>query len=82
MKYIEPAVYAGDIRSLVDRAVEYNEIIGLRGTQGEAVLMSQEEYDAILETIHIMRSPQDAREILEAAQEELEMCIAEEDVDW
>lgn len=82
MKYVEAAVYRTDIEDLITRAVEYNEIIGLRSPAGDAVLMSQEEYDALMETVHIMRSPQNARDVLEAAEEALEGCIAEEDAGW
>lgn len=82
MKYIEPGCYEAEIKQLVDRAVDYNEVIGLQGTDGRAVLMSEDEYDAVMETIHLMRDPRVGQDILEAAEELLEESIAEEDVEW
>lgn len=82
VKYVEAEVYSKDPLSYVDRAARFNEVIGLRGTEGNAVLISEEEYDAIMETIHICRDPKVREEIMEAADEILEECIAEEDADW
>lgn len=82
MKFLEPDIYKEEIEDLVARAVAYNEIIGLRGADGNAVLMSEEEYDALMETVHVMRDPRVAQDILEAAGELLDECIAEEDVEW
>ena len=82
MKYIAPEIYRQEIEELAARAVEYNEIIGLQTPGGNAVLMSQEEYDALMETVHIMRDPDAVAAILDAATEVIEECIAEEDVDW
>lgn len=82
MRYLAQAEYEADPVSVVDRAVRFNEIIGLRGTEGNAVLMSQDEYDAMMETVHLCRDPRNRDEILEAANEMLEDCIVEEDADW
>lgn len=82
MKFVEPEQYREEIMMLVDRAAAYGEVIGLRGSEGSAVLISEDEYDALMETVHLMRDPRVARDILEAAGEALEECIAEEDVEW
>lgn len=82
MKYIAQEEYKKDPASLVDRTIRFNEIIGLRGTEGNAVLMSEDEYDAMMETIHLCRDPRTRDEILAAADEMLEECIVEEDADW
>ena len=81
MKYVGPEDYA-DVQPLIDRTVQFGEIIGLRGSAGNAVLMSEEEYDALMETVHLMRDERVARDILEAAGEDLEESVAEEDAGW
>lgn len=82
MDYVTTEQCEKDFDQYVGRAVRFNEIIGIRGSEGNAVLMSEEEYDALMETVFIMRSEETRLDIMGAAAESLEEAIAEEDVSW
>lgn len=82
MKYVTAAQCAADFDKYMERAAKFNEVIGIAGTEGNAVLVSEEEYDALMETVFIMRSEEARADIMGAAAESLEEAVAEEDVDW
>lgn len=82
MKYVAAAQCAADFEQYLRRAVRYNEAIGISSEEGNAVLMSEEEYDALMETLFILRSEQTRLDIAEAAAEAVAEAIPEEDVDW
>lgn len=82
MQYIDPSDCAEHLDEYLERAAQFNEIIGIRRPEGNAVLMSEEEYDALMETVFIMRSEETRADIRGAAAESFEEAIAEEDVSW
>lgn len=82
MQYLEPEQYERNIAALVERTVAGGEIIGLSAASGRAVLMSEREYNALAETAFLTQDPRVAADILEAAGEEMEESIAEQDVRW
>lgn len=43
-------------------------VIITRRNAGSVVMMSREEYDSLEETAHLMRSPENARRLLEAVE--------------
>ena len=56
-----------NLKSALDRAVDDHEVITVkRAKGGDAVLLSKEDYDSLNETAYLLRSPANAKRLLEA----------------
>lgn len=60
---------------LIDDANEKHEPIYIKGRKHNAVLISEEDYESIQETIHIYSVPGWVDRILEARKEPLSECV-------
>ena len=70
-----------DIYELLDQTIKYNEPINISTKNGNAVVLSEEDYNNLMETLYIESIPGLKEETIEAAKEPLEECIPEEEVD-
>ena len=54
-------------KSLMDHAVQAREVVMVRRRQGgDVALIAAEELESLLETAHLLRSPQNAERLLQA----------------
>lgn len=64
------AVSASEARSrlfpLIQQVNDDHEPVRINSKNGDAVLMSAEDYDSWQETIYLLRSPENARRLMEA----------------
>ena len=57
----------GQLKSLIDRAVDDREIIVVRRRTGKAVAMiAADELDGLLETAYLLRSPKNSQRLMTA----------------
>lgn len=54
------------IFALIERVSENREAVEITSKHGNAVLMSLEEYESLQETAYLLRSPANARRLLES----------------
>ncbi len=66
--------------SLVEQVQETHEPVILKGKRANAVILSQEDYDALQETLYLHSIPGLVQSILEASKEPLEECS--DKLDW
>lgn len=55
----------------LNQAVLYNDVINVNTKNGNAILLSEEDYNGLLETVYLLSSRQTASELLDALQEPL-----------
>ncbi|MEG0270910.1 MAG: type II toxin-antitoxin system Phd/YefM family antitoxin [Clostridia bacterium] len=55
----------------VEAAVKHNDVISVTTKHGNAVLLNEDEYNGMVETLHLMSVPGLAKSLLEAAAEPL-----------
>ncbi len=56
-----------NLKAALDRAVDDHEVIVVeRAKGGDAILISREDYDSLAETTYLLRSPANAKQLLEA----------------
>ena len=53
-----------DLFGLIERVNLDHTEVEITSKRGSAVLMSKEEYDALVETTHLLRSPKNAQRLL------------------
>ena len=63
----------------LDLAVEYNDVINISTKKGNAVVMSEEDYNGLMETLYLLSIPGMKERFQEGASTPLEDC---EEFDW
>ena len=72
-----------DLFAYLDQAVLYNDVITVNTKSGNAVVLSEEDYTALLETLYLMRSGKTYAEIKEGLQEPAGECeVYKPGEDW
>ena len=66
----------------INQAIEYNDIINVNTKNGNAVIMSEEEYNGIMETLYLSSDPQVRSEILSGKDTPSSECIPASEVEW
>lgn len=65
--------------SYLESAIEYNDIINVSTKKGNAIIISEEEYNGLLETLYLMSNPKMKERLEEGVNATLEDC---EDFEW
>jgi len=66
--------------SLIDEAADTHQPIVITGKRGNAVLVSEDDWNAIAETLHLMSVPGMRESIKEGMNEPIDECSRE--LDW
>ena len=68
-----------DIYELVEQTIKFNEPINISTKNGNAVLLSEEDYNNLMETLYISSILK--KDIIEALNEPIEEYVSEDEVD-
>ena len=71
-----------DIYKLLEQTIKYNEPINISTKNGNAIVLSEEDYNSIMETLHIMTVPGLKDEIIKRANDKDDEYVDESEVDW
>lgn len=71
-----------DIYELLEQTIKYNEPINISTKNGNAVVLSEEDYNSLMETLYISSIPELKEDIVKGLKEPIEECIDEEEVEW
>ena len=71
-----------NLYKLVDMTIEDGEIININTKKGNAVIMSEADYNSIMETLYLSSNPDVKKSIIDGINTPLEECVAEEQVKW
>ena len=71
-----------DIYNLLEQTIKYNEPINISTKNGNAVVLSEEDYNSLMETLYIMSVPNLKNEIVKRANDSEEEYVDESEVDW
>lgn len=71
-----------DIYELLEQTIKYNNPIHISTKNGNAVVLSEEEYNSLIETLYIESIPELKEKILEGGETPLEECLKEDEVGW
>ena len=66
--------------SLIDEAATTHQPVVITGKRGNAILISEEDWNAISETLHLLSVPGMRESILEGMETPVSECA--EDLDW
>lgn len=71
-----------DIYKLLEMTIKYNEPINVSTKNGNAVILSEEEYNSLIETLYIESIPELKKEIINRANDSDDEFVDEDEVEW
>lgn len=71
-----------DIFNLLERTIKYNEPIHISTKVGTAVVLSEEDYNGLMETLYLSSIPTMKDKIIDGLNTSIDDCIAEDEVQW
>lgn len=63
-----------------EKAITLGDMVTVTTKNGNAVVMSEEDYSALMETVYLLSATGTAKEILEGLETPLSECIPEEEL--
>lgn len=74
--------FRNNVFEYINQAIEFNDVINVNTKNGNAIILSEADYNGLMETLYLSTDPKVKKEILEGASTPIEDCVAAEDVDW
>lgn len=71
-----------NIYELLKQTIKYNETINISTKDGNAVLISEEDYNSLIETLYIESIPGLKQDVLEGLNASADEFVSEEEVEW
>ena len=71
-----------NIFSLVETAIRFNETIHITSKDGNAVVLSEDEYNGLLETVNLYAIPGMKEKLIDGMNTPLSETVSEDEVDW
>lgn len=71
-----------NIFALLEQTIKYNEPVNISTKDGNAVMISEEDYNGLMETLYLTSIPGMKENIVEGLHAPLEDCIPEDAVEW
>ena len=71
-----------DIYKLLENTIKYNEPINISTKDGNAVVLSEEDYNNLIETLYISSIPKLKEELIKRKNSSDEDFVKEDEVDW
>lgn len=68
--------------SILEQTIKFNEPVNVSTKDGNAVILSEEDYNGLMETVYLSSMPGMKEEIAEGLKTPIEECIPEDEVKW
>lgn len=71
-----------NIFSMLEQTIKYNEPVNISTKDGNAVIISEEDYNSLMETLYLYSIPEQREKIIEGLNIPIEECLTENEVEW
>lgn len=71
-----------DIFGILEQTIKYNEPVNISTKDGNAVILSEEDYNGLMETLYLCSIPKMKESIIEGMDTPISECVPETEVDW
>ena len=71
-----------NLYNLINMAIDNNDVINFYTKNGNAVLISEEDYNSLIETLYLSSDPEYKKSLINGKNTPLEDCVDEEEVEW
>lgn len=82
MKSMNVTNFRKDIFKVLEDTVKYNSVVNVSTKEGNAVLMSEDDYEGIMETLYLSSITGLKESIVEGLNAGPEEYVSEDDVEW
>lgn len=67
---------------MLEQTIKYNEPVNISTKDGNAVIISEEDYNSLMETLYLYSIPEQREKIIEGLNTPIEECLTENEVEW
>jgi len=71
-----------NLYAMIESAIRYNEPINIVTKSGNAVIVSEDEYNSLLETVNLLSIPGMKEKLLNGKATPVDECMTEDEVQW
>ena len=71
-----------NIFNILEQTIRFNEPVNIATKEGNAVIISEEDYNGLMETIYLTTNPKMKEKIIEGLNSSIDECIKEEELEW
>lgn len=71
-----------DIYEILKQTIKFNEPVNISTKDGNAVLISEADYNGLMETLYLTSIPKMKDKLIKGKNTPKEDCVAEEEVEW
>ena len=71
-----------NIFAILEQTIKYNEPVNIITKSGNAVIISEEDYNGLMETLYLSSIPNIKENIIDGMNTPLNECIPENEVEW
>lgn len=71
-----------NIFEMLENTIKHNDLLNITTKFGNAVVLSEEDYHGLIETLAILSNPEMKDKIIEGKNTPLEDCVSESEVEW
>lgn len=71
-----------NIFNMLEQTIRYNEPVNISTKDGNAVLISEEDYWNLVETLNLLSVPGMKEKIIAGLETPLDQCVPEAEVEW
>ncbi|MDO4720839.1 MAG: type II toxin-antitoxin system Phd/YefM family antitoxin [Peptostreptococcaceae bacterium] len=71
-----------DIFRILEQTIRFNEPVNISTKDGNAVIISEEDYNGLMETLYLSSIPAMKEKIAEGLHTPLDECLSEDEVQW
>lgn len=68
--------------AMLEQTIKYNETVNISTKDGNVVVMSEEDYRGMVETLRLLSDPSMKEKLTEGMQTPLSDCVAESEIEW
>jgi Antitoxin of toxin-antitoxin stability system len=71
-----------DMFKLLEQTIKYNEPVNISTKDGNAVIISEEDYNGLIETLYLSSMPEVRKAIVDGINTPVSECVTESEVSW
>ena len=71
-----------NVYGLLEQTIKFNEPVNVSTKDGNAVILSEEDYNGLMETLYLSSNAEMKKTIVEGLKTEITDCVPEDEVDW
>lgn len=71
-----------NIFTILEQTVKFNESVNISTKDGNAIVISEEDYNGLMETLYLSSNPAMKEKLVEGLHTPPEECLSEDEIEW